>query len=173
LRLGLLLEQTFPEAGVQMVTSVIAPGGQPRGNQMSRVEEYVFVVYVGDAKVGQDLRLAEEVVDDGATPVRKPVTWENLIRRGTSARRQDRETQFCPFFIDAETGRLLDIGHPLLPRTTPRTSVTAPDGQEIVWRIRSDGSEGRWRISSSAARRLLERGFVRVGRRNKSTGQPA
>lgn len=173
LRLGLLLEQTFPEAGVQMVTSVIAPGGQPRGNQMSRVEEYVFVVYVGDAKVGQDLRLAEEVVDDGATPVRKPVTWENLIRRGTSARRQDRENQFYPFFIDAETGRILDIGDPLLPRTTPRTSVTAPDGQEIVWPIRSDGSEGRWRISSSAARRLLERGFVRVGRRNKSTGQPA
>jgi adenine-specific DNA-methyltransferase len=54
LRLGLLLEQSFPEAEMQMVTSVIAPSGQPRGNQMSRVEEYIFILYFGDAKVGRD-----------------------------------------------------------------------------------------------------------------------
>ncbi|PCC44762.1 site-specific DNA-methyltransferase [Brevibacterium aurantiacum] len=172
LRLGLLLEQTFPEAGIQMVSSVIAPGGQPRGNQMSRVEEYIFVVYIGDMKVGQDLRLAD-ADSDGEPKVRKTVSWENLIRRGTSARRQDRENQFYPFFVDPESGRIIDIGEPLLPKSTPRSSVPVPPGQEIVWPIRSDGSEGRWRISSSASRKLLERGFVRTGRLNKSTGQRA
>src|SRR5699024_1732105 len=85
----------------------------------------------------------------------------------------DRENQFYPFLIDPDSGRIVDIGEPLLPRTAPRTSVPVPPELEIVWPIRSDGSEGRWRISSAASRKLLERGFVRVGRMNKSTRQRA
>lgn len=172
LRLGLLLEQVLPEASIQMVTSVIAPGGQPRGNQMSRVEEYLFVAYFGRAKVGQDARLST-VDDDGAPAVRSTVSWENLIRRGTDARRQDRENQFYPFFIEPDTGRIVDVGEPLLPSNTPRDSIQVPDGLDVVWPIRSDGTEGRWRISSSASRKLLEDGFVRVGRRNRTSGQRA
>jgi adenine-specific DNA-methyltransferase len=174
LRLGLLLEQTFPEAEIQMVTSIIAPGGQPRGNQMSRVEEYIFVLYFGSAKVGQYGVSSEGASEGEDEPlVRKTVSWENLIRRGTSARRQDRENQFYPFFIDPGSGRIEGVGDPLLPADTPRTSVSAPPGLEIVWPIRSDGSEGRWRISSAASKRLLEQGFVRVGRLNKASGQRA
>lgn len=174
LRLGLLLEQTFPEAEIQMVTSVIAPGGQPRGNQMSRVEEYLFVLYFGSAKVGQDIRLSGGVSEDEGEPfIRKTVSWENLIRRGTSARRQDRENQFYPFFVEPESGRIAGVGDPLLPADKPRTTVATPPGLEVVWPIRSDGSEGRWRISSAAAKRLLEQGFVRVGRLNKTSGQRA
>lgn len=172
LRLGLLLEQTFPEVDIQMVTSVIAPGGQPRGNQMSRVEEYLFVLYLGEAKVGQDKRLSE-TDGEAEQSVRKTVSWENLIRRGTSARRQDRENQFYPFFIDPDSRRIVEVGEPLLPTSTPRSAVSAPDDLEIVWPIRSDGSEGRWRISSAASKRLVGQGFVRVGRTNKTSGQRA
>lgn len=171
LRLGLLLEQTFPEANIQMVTSVISQSGQPRGNQMSRVEEYIFVVYIGVAKVGQDVN--DSSADSQQDSNSNTVIWENLIRRGTSARRVDRENQFYPFFIDPKTNVILGVGDALLPSSTPRTSISPPLGQEIVWPVRSDGTEGRWRIAAPAARTLLHSGFIRVGRANKTTGQRA
>ena len=43
LRLGLLLEQTFPDAEVQMISSVINPKGTARGNEFARVDEYIFL----------------------------------------------------------------------------------------------------------------------------------
>lgn len=173
LRLGLLLEQTFQDAKIQMVTSVIAPSGQPRGNQMSRVEEYIFIVYIGNAKVGREQTQtfdSETAVDDAES---KSVSWENLIRRGTDARRSDRENQFYPIFIDPKSKRIVSIGEPLLPPTAHISQASIPEGLEAVWPIRTDGSEGRWRISSSAATNLLEKGFLRLGRKNNVTGNYA
>src|SRR5699024_4131092 len=51
LRLGLLLEQTFPEADIQMVSSVINRAGSPRSGRFSRVDEYIFYVFLGAAQV--------------------------------------------------------------------------------------------------------------------------
>lgn len=168
LRLGLLLEQTFPSATTQMVTTVIAPSGQPRANQMSRVEEYIFIAYFGKASVGLDKPATANQPSESAE---EAVSWENLVRRGTSARRVDRENQFYPFFVDPNTRKIVDIGDALLPASVPRSTVVAPDGLEVVWPIRSDGSEGRWRISSDAARRLFVDGYIRVGRKNAKTGR--
>lgn len=47
LRLGMLLEQTFPEGEIQMISSVINPGGASRENQFSRVDEYLYFVQIG------------------------------------------------------------------------------------------------------------------------------
>lgn len=49
LRAGLLLEQIFAECTIQMVTSVINPSGSPRGGGFARVDEYLFIVFVGAA----------------------------------------------------------------------------------------------------------------------------
>lgn len=168
LRLGLLLEQSFPDANMQMVTSVIAPSGQPRGNQMSRVEEYIFVLYFGVAKVGRDYDFS---TDNGKTDEEKSVSvgWENLIRRGTDARRIDRENQFYPIYFDPTNSKIVQIGDPFLPKTRPISEAVTPDELSVVWPIRSDGTEGRWRISSDAARNLLEKGLLRLGRKNKKT----
>ena len=169
LRLGLLLEQTFPEASIQMVTSVIAPAGQARGNQMSRVEEYIFVVYFGAAKVtpGDDM-LSRVALEEDDSPIPASVGWENLLRRGTSARRVDRERQFFPIFIDPERRTIHSVGEPLLPVTEPRESVASPSGTVAVWPLRSDGTEGRWRVGKDGVERLLERGLVKVGSLNRS-----
>lgn len=48
-RLGLLLEQVFPNAHTQMVSIVINPNGVARDNEMYRLEEYAFFVYIGSA----------------------------------------------------------------------------------------------------------------------------
>lgn len=58
LRLGLLLEQLFPEARVQMVSSVINHSGVARDKEFYRADEYIFFVFVGAAAVtptGQDM----------------------------------------------------------------------------------------------------------------------
>ncbi|MBN0973334.1 MULTISPECIES: site-specific DNA-methyltransferase [unclassified Gordonia (in: high G+C Gram-positive bacteria)] len=167
LRLGLLISQIFPESTTQMVTTVIAPSGQPRGNQMSRVEEYIFVTYVGDASVGREASIDDP--DPALTTA--SVSWENLVRRGTSARRLDRPNQFYPLFIDPASRRIERVGDALLPPNANREGVVPPRGLVPVWPIRSDGSEGRWRISADASRRLLERGLLRLGRQNKNSGQ--
>lgn len=48
-RLGLLLQQIFPGVTVQMVTIVSNPLSQPRGRELSRVEEYAFFLFIGSA----------------------------------------------------------------------------------------------------------------------------
>ena len=40
LRLGLLLEQTFPDSEIQMVSNVINPKGTARGNEFARIDEF-------------------------------------------------------------------------------------------------------------------------------------
>jgi len=50
LRLGLLLEQMFPEARIQMVSIVINGQGSSRLKAMSRVDEYAYFVYIGGAR---------------------------------------------------------------------------------------------------------------------------
>lgn len=49
LRLGMLLEQTFPEGRMQMISSVINPKGATRSAAFGRTDEYVFFVMFGQA----------------------------------------------------------------------------------------------------------------------------
>src|SRR5664279_2684854 len=51
LRLGMLLEQVFPEAEIEMVTSVISAKGVARVGQFSRIEEYIFFARFGKCTV--------------------------------------------------------------------------------------------------------------------------
>jgi adenine-specific DNA-methyltransferase len=52
LHLGLLLEELFPGANMQMVSSVINPKGTGRSNEMLRVNEFIFFLWFGAAEVG-------------------------------------------------------------------------------------------------------------------------
>lgn len=51
LRLGLLLEQMFPEANIQMISSVISHHGTSRSNEFSRVNEFIYFVMIGDYSI--------------------------------------------------------------------------------------------------------------------------
>ena len=87
LHLGCLLEEMFPTAGIQMVTSVINQSGVARAGQFYRAEEYLFYVFIGDASItptGNDMLNAPEN-DEG----KKIDIWRRLLRSGTNARRQE------------------------------------------------------------------------------------
>src|SRR5690606_25289810 len=89
LRLGLLLEQTFPGARVQMVSSVVNRKGVPRKQGFARADEYLFFVYVGAAS--QALHTNDMLSNPRPVPAGgELVTWVGLRRRGSEWRRSDR-----------------------------------------------------------------------------------
>ena len=50
LRLGLLLEQTFPEANTQMISTQINPKGVSREGSFRRSDEYIYFVMFGQSR---------------------------------------------------------------------------------------------------------------------------
>ncbi|WP_211485311.1 site-specific DNA-methyltransferase [Corallococcus exiguus] len=161
LRLGLLLEQTFPEGQIEMVTSVISSKGVARFGQFSRVEEYVFTVRLG----AQEVSLAEtNMLDESrsaSAKVGKPVDWLGLRRREPTARRGARPKQFYPVFVNTETGYVHSIGDEI-SNGVDRLKVASPKGTFAVWPLLPDGTEGLWGITPDTARAYLDGGFFRA-----------
>lgn len=161
LRLGLLLEQLFPEAKIQMISSVIAPQGQQRPGQFSRVEEYIYYVIFGDMAISHTL---DQMIDTSTTNKNKDkqgISWDSLIRRGTSANRAARPGMFYPILIKEE--KFFAVGDPLALDEN-RRSVTPPEGAVALWPIRTDGSEGRWQVGPERLTALFAAGYARIGK---------
>jgi adenine-specific DNA-methyltransferase len=163
LRLGLLLEQLFPAARIQMVSSVINPKGQSRSGQFARSDEYLFFVGIGSSSP-RPLHLGPEWQGTRATTTTK-LRWVSMIRSGTGVSRSDRPGMFFPVLLNAEDGSFVSIGD-ALPSGVPSTSFQVPFGAVAVWPIREDGTEGRWQVGPETARALRNSGFLRVGRFN-------
>jgi adenine-specific DNA-methyltransferase len=161
LRLGLLLEQIFPEASMQMVSSVTNPAGAGRSTEFSRTDEYIFFVRLGASKVLPEQRQEE----------RRPVTWDTLRRSDISSVRPTRPGQFYPFYVNVKTGLIEEIGEPL-DHGVERTNAPARAGCVAVFPVRPDGTEMNWGITAGPARKRLEQGYIRVGRHTPDAPQP-
>jgi adenine-specific DNA-methyltransferase len=157
LRLGLLLEQTFPEATIQKVTSSIKPSGSQRAGEFSRVDEYLFFVMLGIAAPASH---TTDMLRDGTPGETEAasVTWHGLRRRGsTDWRRSHRPNGFYPLNISQEDGRLVSVGEPL-PPSTSRAAYEPPDGTFAVWPLDPNGEESRWQVSPERLRKQLSDG---------------
>ncbi len=172
LRLGMLLEQTFPEANIEMVTSVISAKGVARFGQFSRVEEYIFTVRLGDQEVslGETNMLDES--RSAASQIGKTVDWLGLRRREPSARRGARPKQFYPVFINEDSGHIDSVGDPITD-DVDRTKILPPNGTFAAWPLLPNGTEGLWGITPETARRYLDSGFLRSRNYKPSTGYVA
>lgn len=166
LRLGLLLEQTFPEATIQMVSSVINPKGSSRAGRFSRVDEYLFFVYFGNAAVTpwRSDMLRADVVEQ------RNVRWAGLMRNGEGSRRERIPSMFYPIYVDAETGAFHSVGEPPPVHVKP-AHVAHPDGTIAIWPIDGSGQEMMWRLNPESLREYLDLGHAKFGRRDPSTGQ--
>ena len=145
LRLGCLLEELFPEAKVQMVSTVI---------------NAVYFVMVGSSEpdnVSYDMSkgyLLQKKED------KNPITWQGLRRRGgENWPRHRRPNLFYPLFIDEVTHKFVCLGEsPSLE--TDRHSIIAPDGTFPVWPLAPNGDEGTWQISQERFMKQLEQGTL-------------
>ena len=169
LRLGLLLEQVFVGATIQMVTSVISAKGTSRARELSRVSEHVFFVLLGDASIG---RWVTNMLDGGGSETPgKPVKWLQLRRREPSSTRASRPNQFYPIFVNLADGALHSIGESL-ELGEDRESVSAPEGTIAFWPLATDGREMVWGCRPEELRRRHAGGYFRV-RNWKPTKQTA
>ncbi len=165
LRLGLLIEQTFPDASIQMISSVINPKGSSRTGRFSRVDEYIYFVFLGSASVAPwRSDMLREVEGAG-----RKVRWAGLMRNGEGSRRQRIPSMFFPIYIDEKIGEYHSTGEPP-PIDISAEDVPSPPGTLPIWPIDQSGQEMMWRLSPSSFRDYLAIGHAKFGRRDKNTG---
>lgn len=161
LRLGLLLEQIYDGAKIEMVSSVINPKGTGRSGDFARTNEFLFFVRFGSAKVGG----MPDDADIGAE-----VGWETMRRRNLASVRGRRgkgacgPNQFFPIFVDVKTGAIVGRGDPLPPETL-RETIVPPKGAVAVFPVRPDGTEMNWEYTDSAFDNWWPKGFIRANGR--------
>lgn len=162
LHLGCLLEEMFPEAEIQMISSVINPKGSARAGRFSRVDEYIFFVFLGKSEVFPcELDMLREINED-----KRRVRWAGLMRNGEGSTRARIPSLFYPIFLDKETGSFHSVGEPLKP-DEDRNSVICPDGTIAMFPVSSSGQELQWRLYPPSFMKYLEKGYIRFGRRKK------
>lgn len=166
LRLGLLLEQTFPESEIQMISSVIMPSGSSRAGRFSRADEYIYFVFIGAATVNHG---SSDMLRDASESAALQVRWNGLIRNGEGSLRSRIPSLFYPIFIDAATGAFHSTGTPL-PATAPRESVVAPKGTIPIFPVDGSGRELMWRLHPPTFVDYLAKGYAKLGRRDPKTG---
>lgn len=159
-RLGLLLEQTFPQADVQMISSAINPAAQARGGQFARIDEYLFIVTFGQAAPAR-LPLSREWVSAKGRTHTGQARWDLLRRSGTAPKRSDSPGGFYPIYVDPVTRRITYVGEPLAAGIS--LAPAREDGSLPVLPIRKDKSEGRWQVSTATLRSYIKEGRVRIG----------
>ena len=166
-RLGLLLDDVFPGYQIQMLTSVINPKGASLGRDFARVDEHIFVVYIGDAAVGAEVRdMLDEAKNAGSS---RSVKWSSLIRGGAKGIRTDSPGAYYPVFVDPSKPAIHSFGD-ALPWDGDKDAVVASEGTIAVWPpAHTSGVEGRWGIGPEKAAELLARGALRLGNIDVST----
>jgi adenine-specific DNA-methyltransferase len=166
LRLGLLLEQTFVDADVQMISSVIFPSGSSRTGRFSRTEEYIYFCFFGVSAI---THWKSDMLRDAAEAELQSVRWNGLIRNGEGSLRSRIPSLFYPIFIDAKTGAFHSVGEPLLPNAS-RDAVLAPKGTLAIFPVDGSGRELMWRLYPPTFREFLKKGYAKLGRRDERTG---
>lgn len=169
LRLGLLVEQCFPEAEIQMISTVISPGGVPREKEFTRVNEFIFFIMLGNAgptKTASDMLFtAYKTAKENRSPI-----WRGLLRGGSGPLRSDNPDKFFPILVDPESQRIVGAGDPL-DSNQDRSDYTPPDGLVPCWPLKQNAVEGRWELSRPTFDARLAAGYIKTGRFNKDTKQ--
>ena len=190
LRLGLLIEQLFPEAQMQMISTLINSKGTGRTNEFRRVDEYIFFLWFGNAILGklsglpltnsQDNEQSDNMNDenDGDDDLQDDeqqstgtedligLDWQTFRRRDLASRRGTKKggpRQFYPIYVNIETGHIESVGSPL-PHNAPLTSAPEIQGTVAVFPIRKDGTEMNWSTTAPTFISRWKSGYARAGK---------
>ena len=191
LRLGMLLQQTFPEANMQMISSLINSKGTGRANEFRRVDEYIYFLWFGNAKLGRlsasasvasnSMDLLDDVdsgdeddpddtevenQDSVSESVGVGLDWQTFRRRDLASRRGTKKggpRQFYPIYVNVESGHIEAVGDPL-PHDAPRASAPEREGCIAVFPIRKDGTEMNWSAIGPTFYKRWKAGYARAGR---------
>lgn len=163
LHLGCLLEELFPEATMQMISTVINPKGTARANEFSRVNEFIFFVMIGDYKLsrtGSDM-LTQDVSDE--TNVR----WRGFPRTGRKGLRPVNPGSWYPIYFNIKDDSFHSVGESVLEGDE---SPAPPEGTYAIWPPVRNGDEYSWAMVPSTFRRLHSIGAIKFGKPTKGKG---
>lgn len=163
LHLGCLLEEMFPAARMQMITTVISAKGVVRTGQLSRVEEYIFILEWGSSCVCSSIynMLDNEVKKESD----RSIEWLGFRRRAPQAKRNSRPNQFYPIYVNNVDGKIASIGD-VVQHGIDRNSIFVPDGCTALWPLSKDGDERLWSLVPEQARLNFEKGYLKVNNWN-------
>lgn len=165
LHLGCLLEEMFPEANIQMISSVINPSGSKRLNEFSRNDEYIFFLMFGAAVPCS--------VKTDASSQKNEILWETFRRHDLQSKRGSSKggtAQFYPIYVNDETGIISAIGDPIPPDVDINT-IPPKEDCTTVFPIRDNGIEMNWGARPETARMLLSKGYIKAGALKADTPQ--
>lgn len=177
LHLGCLLEEMFPEARIQMITSRINKKASTRIGQFARCDEYIFLVQMGAMNIQKQKYSMLDVTDNSnpeANDIKTDTIWNSMLRRGAEgSSRQESPNLFYPVWVDENNKRIVEVDQPL-PLEMDRTVIEQnppQKGLRAVWPIRTDNSEGRWQLGHDTLKNYLEQGIAKLGAYNKNRDQ--
>ncbi|WP_300382443.1 DNA methyltransferase, partial [Clostridium sp.] len=165
-RLGCLLEQMFPEARIQMISSIISRKGTARADEFSRTNEFIYFVRFGDCQI-------EKLNDVKSVSGSSEVHWQPLRRSDLSSKRGTSKggvAQFYPIYVNVNDGKIMHIGEPLTPEDD-MNNVPKIEGAVPVFPIRDNGIEMNWGLVGEELKNRLSKGYVRVGKCNMGKPQ--
>lgn len=155
LHLGCLLEDMFPEARIQMISSVINHATIARGNEFNRNNEYIFFVMLGNYSIAS-------IADSKNFGAGDDIHWETLRRHtATNIRDIQHPNQFYPIYVNTKSKRIEEIGQ-CLPFGVSIETVPDKENCTTVWPIRDDGTEMMWGCQRSELLSRLEKGYVKI-----------
>ena len=168
IHLGCLLEEVFPEARIQMVSTVINPKGVSSLSGFKRADEYIYIVMIGTSSPDA-LPLSNEwspsAIRSGAatvtTTVRVEPGWTSMMRRGSHSSRAERPGLYYAIFADPETRTINRIGDVLPPDKVRDDDV---DGLVQILPFRTNGDQGCWQVGPEELKNRIDQGRVRLGR---------
>ena len=188
LRLGMLLQQIFPDANMQMISTLINSKGTGRANEFRRVDEYIYFLWFGSAKLGRlsntasPLLDSDNLLDEGKADdaneqsdesdespteaVSIGLDWQTFRRRDLASRRGTKKggpRQFYPIYVNVETGCIEAVGDPL-PHDMPRSDAPERKGCVAVFPIRKDGTEMNWSAIAPTFAKRWKDGYARAGK---------
>jgi adenine-specific DNA-methyltransferase len=163
LHLGMLLQQEFPEARIQMISTMINPAVVARAGGFGRADEYIFIVMFCQAAPTR-VRLSREWVSGKGRTHTGNIRWDLLRRSGTNAERSHSPGCFYPIYINPKTRTVEKIGSALPAGVSVATPIP---GLVDVLPIRKNKTEGNWQWAPETFEKRLKLGRVRVGGNEK------
>ena len=156
LHLGCLLEEMFPEANIQMISSTISRKGAARMNSFTRVNEFIYFVMLGDY-------VLEPLDDADYAKKGETIHWQSFRRSSAANIRTSRPFQFYPIYVDIESRKIIKIGD-AIPHEMDRFSVEQLENCVAVFPLRDDGTEMMWGITPEECRVRAAKGYIKAAK---------
>lgn len=168
LHLGCLLEEMFPEASIQMISTIINPKGVAASQGFRRADEYVFFVMFGTATPAE-LALSNEWMPSAIRAGEKKqikkerveIGWTSMMRRGSHSSRKERPGLYYAIYADPIEHKIVKVGD-VLPNDVHADKEI--DGLTQILPIRTNGEEGVWQVGPQELKNRIKQGRIRLGK---------